>query len=433
MGSWITKKKATCTSTGTEVRSCTRSGCTYSEERTIKKLGHTASGTTYVITKPATCTTDGKEVLKCNRAGCNAIIGERTIKKLDHSMGSWITKKKATCTSTGTEVRSCTRSGCTYSEERTIKKLGHTASGTTYVITKPATCTTDGKEVLKCNRAGCNKIVGQRIIKAKGHNYKLDKKDYSVRCSKCYTLYMGKDVTWERYINKISSTYSSLKESEKEDVLKNFLVNKGCNVDIINNAFECGKNGEFLKAEAVGTLKTCMTSLDKISKLSNFAYADELSQFIGYASLGADANVLLTSADPSFNNVENTIDSFIDFASAVSGCIPIAGATYSQVISSLKKPLKVAIKNIKGEIGENTLIIIGGTITNKCTHYSDLADPNLYYECAREIYNHYQNMGYPIDYSTAISYLDYYIYGEMNNEIKSVTGKSIEEIYEMID
>jgi len=51
-GSWTVTKAATCTTAGTEKRTCTRSGCTASETRSISATGHTFNGS-YTVTKEA--------------------------------------------------------------------------------------------------------------------------------------------------------------------------------------------------------------------------------------------------------------------------------------------------------------------------------------------------------------------------------------------
>ena len=125
-------KAATCTTQGTYVYKCTRSGCGYSTGGYIPSLGHKAGAA-------ATCTSPQK----CTRCGV-------TLKdKLGHSAGA-----AATCTT----AQKCTRCGVTLKNA-----LGHDAP---YKETKAPTCTTQGEYVYKCTR--CSYSTGG-YIPALGH------------------------------------------------------------------------------------------------------------------------------------------------------------------------------------------------------------------------------------------------------------------------
>ncbi len=153
-------KAATCTTQGTYVYTCTRSGCGYSTGGYIPSLGHKA-GAAATCTSPQKCTRCGvtlKDKLghsygaaatcttaqKCTRCGV-------TLKNaLGHSAGA-----AATCTT----AQKCTRCGVTLKNA-----LGHDAP---YKQTKAPTCTTQGEYVYKCTR--CSYSTGG-YIPALGHS-----------------------------------------------------------------------------------------------------------------------------------------------------------------------------------------------------------------------------------------------------------------------
>ena len=153
-------KAATCTTQGTYVYTCTRSGCGYSTGGYIPSLGHKA-GAAATCTSPQKCTRCGvtlKDKLghsygaaatcttaqKCTRCGV-------TLKNaLGHSAGA-----AATCTT----AQKCTRCGVTLKNA-----LGHDAP---YKETKAPTCTTQGEYVYKCTR--CSYSTGG-YIPALGHS-----------------------------------------------------------------------------------------------------------------------------------------------------------------------------------------------------------------------------------------------------------------------
>ena len=153
-------KAATCTTQGTYVYTCTRSGCGYSTGGYIPSLGHKAGAA-------ATCTS----AQKCTR--CNVVLNNAlghkggaaatcttaqkctrcgvTLKNaLGHSAGA-----AATCTT----AQKCTRCGVTLKNA-----LGHDAP---YKQTKAPTCTTQGEYVYKCTR--CSYSTGG-YIPALGHS-----------------------------------------------------------------------------------------------------------------------------------------------------------------------------------------------------------------------------------------------------------------------
>ena len=150
-GSWKVRKAATCTSGGTEYRTCS---CGAEETRTTSALGHNY---TSAITNP-TCTSGGYTTYTCSRC-YNSYTGNNTSAK-GHSYGSWKVRKAATCTANGTEYRTCS---CGAEETRTTSALGHNY---TSAITNP-TCTSGGYTTYTCSRC-YNSYTGNNTS-AKGH------------------------------------------------------------------------------------------------------------------------------------------------------------------------------------------------------------------------------------------------------------------------
>ena len=93
--------------------------CSYCRKTTGNPLGHSMGN--WYTTRGATCTSSGT-----NRRDCTRNCGyyeTGTIGALGHSMGSWRTEVRATCTRNGRRTRSCSR--CGYTESQTIGKTGH--------------------------------------------------------------------------------------------------------------------------------------------------------------------------------------------------------------------------------------------------------------------------------------------------------------------
>ena len=124
-GSWTTTKAATCTSSGTQTRTC--SDCGNTETQTISATGH--SYVSHSAVSP-TCTKSGNDAYytcsKCSTIfnSSKAVISSIPTKAaLGHSWGSWTVTKEATCTDSGTQKHTCSR--CSASETKTISALGH--------------------------------------------------------------------------------------------------------------------------------------------------------------------------------------------------------------------------------------------------------------------------------------------------------------------
>ncbi len=172
-GDWTVTKQATCSATGTRVKTCTICGVTVATE-TISKKSHTP-GAAADCTKDQTCTV------------CGVVIKAST----GHTAGDWKVTKEATCTEAGTRVKTCTVCGVTVSTEA-ISAKGHTpgaaadctkdqtctvcnavikaATGHTagaWNITKQATCTEAGEQTKSCTK--CGTVMQTEAIPAKGH------------------------------------------------------------------------------------------------------------------------------------------------------------------------------------------------------------------------------------------------------------------------
>ena len=174
-----------------------------------------------------------------------------------------------------------------------------------------------------------------------------------------------------------------------------------------------------------------MSNVDKFSKLSGFEYADNLSAFLGYAAVGADAYVFFTTADGSYANVEKTLTSYINLTSDIVDYIPVVGSAYSSVIGGLVDPLNNMIKRVKNYNDKTVEAILIEGDASDCINgfngnYTDLADPTVYYDCIK-----YVDSMESHDYQYAKDLVDHYIYSGMDKDVKAATGKSIEEIKKM--
>ena len=144
-GDWTTVTKATCTDAGSETRSCTASGCSHTESRTVAALGHNIKHqsaelpgcaevgcnaydtcsrcdyTTYVeipanghdYTINAELNPHGNVCVTCGQSHVCA----------DENFTNWTTEEVADCTVAGKETCKC--SVCNYVNERTIEKSEH--------------------------------------------------------------------------------------------------------------------------------------------------------------------------------------------------------------------------------------------------------------------------------------------------------------------
>lgn len=124
-GSWTVTKAATCSSSGTQTRTC--SDCGSTDTQTISATGHSYVSHSAVS---ATCTKSGNDsYYTCSK--CSTIFNSSktvissipTKAALGHSWGSWTVTKAATCTESGTQKHTCSR--CSSSETQTVSATGH--------------------------------------------------------------------------------------------------------------------------------------------------------------------------------------------------------------------------------------------------------------------------------------------------------------------
>ena len=160
MSAWSTVTPATCTTVGTQTRTCL--DCGYIETQTIPVLGH--SWGPWVITTPPTALDPGEETRTCthdsNHTQTQAIppLG-------DHIWSLWTVTTAPTCTLPGEEERTC--SHCTEVETRAVDPLGHDYGA--WNVTTPATCTTAGVETRVC--AHDSGHTETQTIPALGHSW----------------------------------------------------------------------------------------------------------------------------------------------------------------------------------------------------------------------------------------------------------------------
>ncbi|MBR6252113.1 MAG: hypothetical protein IKR17_13125, partial [Bacteroidales bacterium] len=146
---------ATCTEAAiTEGSHCEACHTTVVAQTSVgEPLGH-AWGE-YILDGDQTCTEDGHKTASCTREGCtatNQVVAEGTA--LGHAWGEYILDGDQTCTEDGHKTASCTREGCTATNQIVAEgaALGH--AFTNYVYNNDATKLADGTETAECDH-GC--------------------------------------------------------------------------------------------------------------------------------------------------------------------------------------------------------------------------------------------------------------------------------------
>ena len=158
-GNWQTVEAATCTSAGTQKRTCE---CGDVQSKSINALGHNYS-TVFTVDKYASCTVAGSKSKHCTR--CSSTTEKTSIPATGHSYGNWQTVEAATCTSAGTQKRTCE---CGDVQSKSINALGHNYS-LTFTVDIPSTCSIPGSKSKHCNL--CSDKSEVTTIPPKGHNY----------------------------------------------------------------------------------------------------------------------------------------------------------------------------------------------------------------------------------------------------------------------
>lgn len=150
--------EATCTATGTKHTECSVCHITMKTE-TIPATGHTEGE--WKTDSSATCTTDGSKHTECSV--CHETMRTETIPATGHSMGDWNESIAAACESDGEEKRNCSK--CSYFESRSIPKLGHDYGE--WIVDTPATEGSEGSKHKECSR--CDSTITEDIEKLPPH------------------------------------------------------------------------------------------------------------------------------------------------------------------------------------------------------------------------------------------------------------------------
>ncbi len=159
-GSWQTVASATCTTNGSQKRTC---ACGDIQTQSVGALGHNFSST-FTVDKAATCTVQGTKSKHCTR--CSSTTEVTAIPAKGHSYGDWDTTSSPTCTATGSQKHTC--STCGYIEHKTLTALGHNYSSS-WTVDKAATCTVQGTKSKHCTR--CSAKTNITTITANGHSW----------------------------------------------------------------------------------------------------------------------------------------------------------------------------------------------------------------------------------------------------------------------
>ena len=156
-GAWTVVKTATCTGSGSEVRSC---ACGEKETRDVSTLGHKAGE--WVVETAATCTQVGSKYNTCT--ACGEKLTTEEIPAYGHSAGEWVVENAATCTEVGSKYNNCSICGEKMTSED-IPATGHTDGE--WIVDKEATAEVDGAKHQVC--AICGVTIKTEIIAAKPH------------------------------------------------------------------------------------------------------------------------------------------------------------------------------------------------------------------------------------------------------------------------
>lgn len=220
---WMTTVDATCIAKGEQTRSCTRTGCGYTETKEIaidpdnhenivddaavaatctttgltagkhcsacgvvtvaqtvtEALGHDYKEENYSYNDDATCTADGTETCKCSRCD-ETDTRTKSGTSLGHDLKNY-TAKAPTCTEVGWDAyEACTR--CDYTTYNEIAKLGHNL---VHHEAQKVSCTNDGWEAYDtCTR--CD-YTTQVVEPALGHDWGTATCTEAAVCTRCGT------------------------------------------------------------------------------------------------------------------------------------------------------------------------------------------------------------------------------------------------------
>ena len=153
---WETVEAPDCTDKGSQKRTCSR--CTEVEYKDVDPTGHTWE-TEYKVDKEASCTEEGSESQHCSVCGISNPDSVRSIAKIPHELGEWVTTKDATCSTTGVKHRTCAH--CDYMETEDIPTIPHTYGDWTTV--KEPTLDEEGSKEHTCDV--CGHVEAEAIAK----------------------------------------------------------------------------------------------------------------------------------------------------------------------------------------------------------------------------------------------------------------------------
>ena len=139
-----TIKEPTCTSTGTQTKSCSVCGQVL-ETTTIAAKGHSFSS--WTVKTASTCAKKGVEHRTCTICGFEET---RELALVAHTYSGWTVRQVSTCAVKGTEFRTCTVCGA--EETREIALAAHTYSS--WTVEEESTCTVNGRESRTCTVCG---------------------------------------------------------------------------------------------------------------------------------------------------------------------------------------------------------------------------------------------------------------------------------------
>jgi hypothetical protein len=150
-GQWITVTLPTCTTTGSQRRTCTLNSA-HTETQSIAALGH--SWGPWMTVTAATCTRPGSQKRTCTRNSLHTDTQIIPINSTAHNWGAWTNVKAATCTTAGSQTKTCTRNSG-HTETQSIAALGH--------IWPSSYSTSTYQHWKVCNRSNCSSENGRGI------------------------------------------------------------------------------------------------------------------------------------------------------------------------------------------------------------------------------------------------------------------------------
>ena len=177
----------TCTLEGVLTKSCTREGCTYTEDSAIDALGHDYS-TAWTIDVEPTCTEEGSQSRHCTV--CDAKTDITPIEIIPHPYSiEWTIDVEPTCTSEGSKSHHCTVCG-DKTDVTVIEKLPHTPAE--HLIHAPGfNCESGEMNYMHRLCTVCKQVV-EAIEVAPGHSYVDGICEKCGNCDFSYTVSAGK-------------------------------------------------------------------------------------------------------------------------------------------------------------------------------------------------------------------------------------------------